>query len=439
MLLWLKRFLPKSLFGRTLLILVSPLVLLQAIAAYVFFETHWDTLARRLSASVAGDVAMVAELSERSFDAAGREAFLDTALRNTGIRFGFVDGAILPNTPDRGDDGSTLAALLIAGLEERVQRPFTIDNGADDRHVLIGVQLAQGVLTATVSRKRLFSTTTYVFLLWMVGSSLILVAIAAAFMRNQVRPIRRLAAAAEAFGKGRDTPGFKIEGATEVRRAALEFLRMRERITRAVTQRTEMLAGVSHDLRTPLTRMKLALAFLPESPETAELQSDIAEMERMVDGYLAFARGEGTEPTVATDLKGLIEDVVTNARRAGADVSLTLATLPSLSIKPMALKRGLDNLIGNAARYGSHIAVAARQDQTAIEITVDDNGPGIPRAQREDVFKPFYRLDKSRNAATGGVGLGLTIARDVVRSHGGEVMLADSPLGGLRATIRLPV
>jgi two-component system osmolarity sensor histidine kinase EnvZ len=435
---FIKRFLPRSLFGRSLMILVTPVVLLQIVATYVFYEQHWETMSKRLSSGVAGDIAMVIDVLGQDLDTASRDTMLALAERHTGIRMHFAGTEILPNRPAHAT-GSSVGGMLAAALDERVARPFQLDADSDDRNVLVEIQLSEGVLHASVPRKRLFSSTTYVFILWMIGTSLILYAIAGVFMRNQVRPIRRLAAAAESFGKGHEIRDFKPEGASEVRRAAIEFNRMRERITRQITQRTAMLAGVSHDLRTPLTRLKLQLALLGEGPEIDELKTDVVEMEKMLDAYLAFVRGEGAEAVVSTDLRPLLEEVVGGARRDGGRVALEVDDDLQVKLRPNAFRRGITNLVANACRYGGTVAIRAHQNNGTLELTVDDDGPGIPPDQREDAFRPFFRLDPSRNAATGGVGLGLTIARDVVRGHGGDVVLGTSPLGGLRATVRLPV
>jgi two-component system osmolarity sensor histidine kinase EnvZ len=224
-----------------------------------------------------------------------------------------------------------------------------------------------------------------------------------------------------------------------VRQAATAFLRMRDRIKRQIDQRTEFLAGVSHDLRTPLTRMKLQLALLRDVPEAKDLESDVSEMERMVEGYLAFARGEGTEQMQPTDMAALLRDVVSQTRRDGLVIDLHMEDVTTMPLRREAMRRCLANLIGNAGRHGKHVSVRGGRRRRAIEITVDDDGPGIPLDRREDVFRPFFRLDQSRNPATGGVGLGLSIARDVVRNHGGELTLEDAPGGGLRARIWLPV
>lgn len=302
--------------------------------------------------------------------------------------------------------------------------------------------MADGVLSVMSPERRLFTPTSYIFILWMVGSAIVLFAVAILFMRNQIRPIKRLAIAADALGKGRDVSNFKMEGATEVRQAASAFLLMRERIQRQINQRTEMLAGVSHDLRTPLTRMKLALDMIEDpdlDPEVEELKADVAEMEEMIEGYLAFARGEGTEAVQPTDLTRLLNEVAAGARREGTEVTLTAPEGLSLPLRPNAVRRCIANLLVNAGRHAGTAWVKAERKDGVIEITVDDDGPGIPAYLRDDVFKPFFRVDSSRNLDTGGSGLGLTIARDVARSHGGDITLDDSPYGGLRAVIRLPI
>jgi two-component system osmolarity sensor histidine kinase EnvZ len=338
-------------------------------------------------------------------------------------------------------------AELRAALAERVRLPFRIDwSGRAEREVQIRVQLPDGVLHVDAPAKRLFTGTVTVFVLWLIGSALILFAIAAVFMRNQVKPVRRLALAADAFGKGRDVGPIKPEGADEVRQAATAFNLMQERLRRFLAQRTEMLAGVSHDLRTPLTRMRLALTMLgtrnpAEAEEVGAIGEDIAEMERMIEGYLAFARGEGAEQAQPTDLAALLADMAERARAAGAEVSLQASDPLVLPLRADAMRRCLGNLVDNARRHAGHVWLAAervvRGGGEAVQITVDDDGPGIPPGRREEAFRPFVRLDGGRGGSS-HTGLGLTIARDIVRAHGGEIALEDSPQGGLRARIRLP-
>jgi two-component system, OmpR family, osmolarity sensor histidine kinase EnvZ len=432
----IKRVLPQTMFGRSVLLIVVPLVLLQIIATWVFYGRHWEIVSRRLAADVAGEIGMVVDAMKYADTPEETTRLLENASGLTGIRFAIDQTAVLPPEPPPGS--SRLEEHLRNYLSELVDLPYVLDTGSDARDIHIQVQLAQRVLAADVPRNRVYTSTTYVFVLWMIGSSLILLAVAALFLRNQVKSLRRLAAAAEGFGKGRPVAFTKIEGALEVRQAGAAFMQMRDRIPRQIRQRTEMLAGVSHDLRTPLTRMKLALEMLPAEPVAAELKSDVADMERLVNLYLDFARGEGTETPVETDIGMLIEDVAATARREGGELAVAPADALVLPVRPNALRRCLGDLLANARRYGRHVWVSSILLADAIDILVDDDGPGIPPADRERVFQPFVRLDASRNPSTGGVGLGLTIARDVARSHGGDVRLETSPHGGLRARIHLP-
>ena len=435
--MWLKRLLPHGLLGRSLMIIFTPLLVVQLVSTYVFYTSHWENIARRLADGLAGDIGTVID-DMRAFPAAdSRLTLLRIASERMELDIRFTEAGILPNAPQRSVNGIMDKALRQA-LTRRLGRPFQIDNSTA-REVVIRIQLSDGLLEVSTPAKRLFSYTTTVFVLWMAGSSLLLLAVATVFMRNQVRSVRRLAKAADRFGRGLEVGDFKPEGATEVRQAAQAFNLMRERIQRQIQQRTEMLAGVSHDLRTPLTRMKLELAMMGDPEAVADLSEDVAEMERMVEGYLAFARGEGSEKPVPSDLAALVEEVVARARREGREIDVhTEGALP-MSLRPHALARAIGNLVGNAIRYAPHVRVRVGRRKDGAEVIVDDDGPGIPPAQRDEVFKPFTRLESSRNTKTGGVGLGLTISRDIARSHGGDVILEDSPMGGLRARLKLPM
>jgi len=433
----IKKYLPKSLLGRSLLIIVTPLVILQLVSAAIFYETHWDKVTLKLARGVAGDIAAVISLMRRAPDAEGRNRILDVAASNMGLVVSLKKSAVLPNVSP-SPKGLT-ERMLTRAMISHVSKPFRLDTKSSNRDVIIDVQLASGVLHVTTSRKRLFSSTAYVFVLWMVGTSLILFVVATIFMRNQVKPIRRLAIAADDFGKGRDVSQFKPEGASEVRQASSAFLAMRDRIVRQIKQRTDMLAGVSHDLRTPLTRMRLQLELLGPDVDTEDLKDDITEMEHMLDGYLAFARGEGAEDPKPTDFTALLKEAAAQARRRGGAVDLHTEGQLTASLRPNAFRRCLTNLIDNAIQYADHVSVRAGQRGDAIEVTIDDDGPGIPEDQRDEVFKPFYRIEGSRNPGTGGVGLGMTIARDVMRGHGGDILLGDSPNGGLRVRLRVPL
>lgn len=435
---FIKKFLPRSLLGRSLMILVVPLVLLQVISAFVFYEAHWDKVSQYLARGLAGDVGAMVDLVRDNPSEAGIARSIEIARNRFNMVVELKKGEILPNTKDIVQ-GDLPDPFFLSALDERVGLPYHILMSKDDKTITIEVQLGEGVLRATALRKRLFSSTTYVFVLWMVGSSLLLFGVAIIFMRNQVRPIRRLAIAADAFGKRQDVERFKPEGALEVRQAATAFLKMKSRIERQIEQRTRMLAGVSHDLRTPLTRMKLQLAMMGENEDTKDLNDDVSEMEHMLEGYLAFARGEGGETPVDTNLSELIGNVVNAIKRKGVDIDFHYEGQVYLQVRPNAFRRALTNLIENAGRYGEHVSVRVGKRNEMIEVTVDDDGPGIAPDKREDVFKPFFRLDQSRNVQTGGVGLGLSIVQDVVRAHGGDIQLTDSPQNGLRARLSFPI
>ncbi|MBC8158925.1 MAG: two-component sensor histidine kinase [Rhodospirillales bacterium] len=432
-----KNILPRSLLGRSIMIIVTPLVILQVVSGFIFYESHWDKVTLRLARGVAGDVASVITMMRQFPGDENKDRIVGIAAANLGLSIRMAPGEILPNEAPQGAD--LMERMLIRSLSEQVNRPFQIDARSLEKYVVIRVQLPDGIVEFITSRKRLFSSTVYVFVLWMVGTSLILFGVATIFMRNQVKPIRRLAIAADNFGKGREVTGFKPEGAMEVRQAASAFLAMRERILRQIGQRTDMLAGVSHDLRTPLTRMKLQLEMARGLDGVDDMKADVDEMEHMLESYLAFARGEGAEPPRPTNLTDLLNEVAAQARRGGGAVDLHTEGEIALPLRPNTFKRALTNLIENAQHYADHVSVNAGRRGDVIEVVIDDDGPGIPEDKRDDVFKPFYRLDAARKPGTGGTGLGLAIARDVVRGHGGDIELDDAPGGGLRARIRLPL
>ena len=433
-----KRFLPRGLFGRSLIIIVAPIVILQAIIAYVFFERDLDTTTRRLARDVAADMALLVAL-EDNHQGPERERLRALAARQLNYRIRFLRGDDI--APYRGKLTSTIDLALDDILEQRIgsDRDFRTARIGDDFEIRVDVK--DGVLAVLVPRDRVTVSKPDIFILWMVGSSLLLMGIAIIFLRNQVRPIERLARAADSFGKGRAVPDFKPYGATEVRRAAQAFITMRDRLERHVTQRTEMLAGVSHDLKTPLTRLKLALAMMEGDPETGPMRADIAEMEHMLDEYLAFARGEGGEESIVTDLGEMVRDAAAAAAKARQrdGVAVTAPHHIDVSVKRAGLRRVLANLLDNALKHGTKVAIALTQNNRVVEIAVEDNGPGIAPDRYEEAFRPFRRLDQGRNLQSGGSGLGLAIARDIARAHGGDILLDKSALGGLKATIRLPV
>jgi two-component system, OmpR family, osmolarity sensor histidine kinase EnvZ len=439
----LKRLLPRGLFGRSLIIIVTPMVMLQGIVTYAFFVRHSDIMTVQMAKGGAADVAYLIDIVEHYPPGPTRDTLLRMAARNLDYQVSFLPGQrVVAQSSEH----------LTPHLKDAMRRVFTQQFGESypfnahtvGQYVDLRVQLKDGVLRLVILQKRLVAANADVFVLWMVVSSLVLLGVAILFLRNQVRPIERLASAAEAFGKGRAVPDFKPYGATEVRRAAQAFITMRARIDRFLQQRTEMLAGVSHDLKTPLTRLRLQLAMMGDSVDVAPLREDVIEMEHMLDEYLEFARGEGGEDSQNADLAEIVEEAASGAKRVGTATGTDRLQVESepgitLAVKRQALKRCTMNLIDNALKHGRHVAVGLRRAGASVEIVVDDDGPGIPEARREEAFRPFHRLDEGRNLQSGGVGLGLAIARDIARAHGGDLTLATSPAGGLRATIRLPV
>jgi two-component system osmolarity sensor histidine kinase EnvZ len=434
---FVKRRLPTSLWGRALLIIVLPVALMQVAVTWAFFDAHWETSTARLSDSLAGDIAWTIGTYEDDPTPANFKRIADRAERVMQLSIALQEGRKLPSK--HKPLFAPFDRLLKHALAGRLEQPFWFNTTRYPAYVDIRVQLPQGVLRVIAPRDRAFATRGNIFILWLVGATIILTTVAVLFIRNQVRAIERLAAAAEAFGKGAEAPDFKPYGAKEVRQAAFAFLDMRERIQRHLEQRTALLASVSHDLRTPLTRLKLELALSDPSKRNEAMKRDLAEMEHMIDEYLAFARGQAGEAVEVVAVRGLIEEVGEGARRAGAEIEVAADPELEASVRPNAFKRALANLVMNAAAHGERVRVAARPlPSGGVEIAVDDDGPGIPPDQYEEAFRPFSRLDEARNQNLKGVGLGLAIARDVARGHGGDVVLERSALGGLRAVVRLP-
>jgi two-component system osmolarity sensor histidine kinase EnvZ len=436
---WLRTLLPRTLFGRTFLITVLPVALLLAVSTYIFYARHWDALSRRLAQSLAGEIDLVSRLAQGPLDDDAR-LILGAAQRTLGFDLHFLP-------PGRWPEIAALPTTArLAGLETelagRLALPFRLALAPEREEIDIFIVLPDGrILQFSTTRKRLYSPTVLIYVVWTVGLSAVLLFTALIVLNNQIRPIRTLARAAEAFGKGQSPRRLRLHGATEVRQATHAFNDMQARIQRQMQQRTEMLSGISHDLRTPITRLRLHLSMLEEVLPTADqaaMQNDLLEMERMIEAYLAFARGEDGEPTEPLPLPKLLASVCDPVIRQGG--ALTLGAVPPLvlQVRPMAMRRCLANLIANACKYGQHVVVrVAVAEDAALHIHIDDDGPGIPPAQRETVFRPFYRLEASRNPATGGVGLGLSITRDIARAHGGDVVLSTAPEGGLRATVIL--
>jgi two-component system osmolarity sensor histidine kinase EnvZ len=435
----LRDLLPKGLRARTLAMIILPVAIMQVAVVYGFFDQHWRTVTARLTQSTAGDVAYLVrsfEADPQGFDSVSQR-FFETA----DISADFAAGEALPSTL-RPAFFTALDRMLRRALEANLDNEFWFDTTRYPAYVDIRVAASGGVLRLIVQRDQVFAPTGYIFLFWLAGATVLLTAVSILFIKNQVRAVLRLSEAAEAFGKGRDIEGFKPAGATEVRRAAQSFIEMRDRLRAHMEQRTALLASVSHDLRTPLTRLKLALAMAPQGAWRDEAQGEIGEMAAMLDEYLAFARGQGEGEPVEADIASIARQAMEAAARGGADIALDVAAESgalSAPVRALALRRCIANLLDNAASFGTQVRIQVRRHDGAVEVLVDDDGPGIPPDRREQAFAPFSRLDDSRNQNRAGVGLGLAIARDVARGHGGDVTLEDSPLGGLRARLRIPV
>jgi two-component system osmolarity sensor histidine kinase EnvZ len=433
----LKRLLPTTLFGRSLLIIVLPVAIMQIAVTWAFFDAHWQSVTAKLSEGLAGDIAWAVQSYEDDPSPAAVEKLAKRAEDSLSLSIAFQKGRKLPT----GHRPSLFAALdrsLDRALEDRLDNPFWFDTTRYRAYIDIRVKVDGGVLQIYALRDRAYATQGHIFILWMVVATMLLTAVAILFIRNQVRAIERLAEAADAFGRGED-PDFKPHGAREVRQAALAFIAMKLRIQRHIEQRTALLASVSHDLRTPLTRLKLEMAMAEPCEQMEAMKGDLAEMEHMIDEYLAFARGEGGEAIQVVDLSELVESVVADAERGGAAIETEITQGLETRLRPLTFRRALANLIDNGVAHADRVRVTVSPRQTGgVDVAVDDDGPGIPEDKYEEAFKPFSRLDDSRNQNEKGVGLGLAIARDMARGLGGDLVLSRSALGGLRALIRLP-
>lgn len=426
----LRDYTPRGYNARNVLILVVPMLIFMLAMTLYFFNNHVQDVNTKLSRSVSQELAVLVDTVEQH-----PENW--PSLVHSYARSGLMGVTLTPGVSAlSAPPGRSCCRELATELEGRLPGRFALAFQPGD---LVSVRILSeaGLIEAKFERKRVVVITAHIFIVWSVIFSLFLLATSYAFLRNQVRSILQLAAAADAFGRGEDAPEYRPSGALEVRRAARSLIRMRNRIRRYADQRTAMLAGVSHDLRTPLSRLKLELALLPKDIDTTEAKADIAEMERMLDGYLAFARGEESEQPEDIDLVQLVR-AASGLASGRAAVSVQAPGAARFRGRPMALTRAVTNLVNNAADHASTVRISVSREPSEALIVIEDDGPGIPPELYEEAFRPFSRLDPARNQNVSGVGLGMSIARDTARAHGGDVTLARSDLGGLRATIRLP-
>jgi two-component system osmolarity sensor histidine kinase EnvZ len=428
---------PKGLFARSLIIIIAPVVLLQSLVAFVFMERNWSDVTQRLSAATAGEIAAIVDIIDHYPQGSDFAEVTEIAASRFGLNIAVLPPEPLP-PPGPKPFFSPLDRLLSHEITRQVGRPFWIDTVGRSNQLEIRIQLEHNVLRIFAPRSQTYASNALLFISAMVATSVVLLAIAIVFLRNQIKPILRLTAAVDAFGKGRAVGDFAPRGAREVRQATVAFHLMRERVERQIEQRTAMLAGVSHDLRTVLTRLKLQLTFLPDSEDVTAMKSDVADMDKMLEGYLAFARGQSDEQAVPTDVAAMLRDIAQESRISGHDTEVSFSGDPTVRLRPQSYKRCIANLVSNAGRHGDHIVILGRHADDHLTVTVDDDGPGVPFEEQEAVFKPFYRLDNARNLDESGTGLGLPIARDIARSHGGDIALSESPMGGLRVTVTIP-
>ncbi|MCU0832319.1 MAG: ATP-binding protein [Rhizobiaceae bacterium] len=436
--LQIARRMPKQLYARALIIVIAPMILLQSVIAFVFMERHWQTVTQRLSTAVVRDIAAVIDMVETYPTQEGAAQAVRIAQDRMSLKVDLIAPDPFPPATRR-PFLSILDQVLSEEIAKQIGRPFWIDTVGDSNVVEIRIMLEGQALRVFARRNQAYASNSHIFLLWMVGTSLVLLAIAITFLRNQIRPIQALARAAEAFGRGqKPAEDFRPRGADEVRRAGNAFLRMRERIERQIEQRTQMLTGVSHDLRTVLTRFRLQLEFASTEEDREALRKDVDEMQSMLEGYLAFARGDVAEEPSIVSLPVFFSRFEDEARMRGKSFVVLTADAGDVHVKPNGFSRLMANLISNALRHADRVTLAVRRNARSVVFVIDDNGPGIPPDKREDVFRPFFRLDEARNLNESGTGLGLAIARDLARGHGGEITLDDSPQGGLRVIVSLP-
>lgn len=429
----LKRYVPKSIFGRSVLIIIVPIIVMQMIVAYIFFNAHWATVTANLTESVAADVAVATELYSRDPSVEAAEA-LDALLRpDMQLSVRLKPGEALP-VSRRRNIFSVLDQSIGRALGNAIEEPFWFDTTRYPHHIDIRVEVDEGVLQFYAARDRVFAPTGFVFIFWLVTATILLTLVSVLYIRRQSVPIRELADAADAFGKGQDVSTYKPHGAAEVRRAGQSFMKMRQRIHRHLEQRTLMLAGVSHDLRTPLTRLKLALSMAETKEDIEDAKRDLDEMEAMLSAYLDFARGAGEGEPEPVQIDALLTQI-------GDDEAIPVETSGhsvTIEAREQQLRRAVINLVNNARKYARDPYVTMEAQSGHVLIHIDDTGPGIPADQRDDVQRPFSRMNDARTQNVEGVGLGLAVARDIAQRHGGRLKLEDSPRGGLRATIQLP-
>jgi two-component system, OmpR family, osmolarity sensor histidine kinase EnvZ len=428
-----KKIIPLSLLGRSIIIIFVPIIILMIVTSLIFYQTSWNIISKRLTESVVADINVIVKLIDQNL----KTEAINIAKEDFKMKINIQENSLIDQMifqEQRGILSKRLKQALI-----NLNKPFFYDLSKIDKGVIIIIQLGDDLLIISVDKDRLYSETAFVFLLWMLFASIILLFFSYFFMNKQIRPLKRLAIIAETFGRGLDAPELQSSGASEIRQTANAFNHMRTRIKRFLKQRTDMLAGVSHDLRTPLTRMKLQLSLLKEEKAKKELELDINEMTAMLDSYVSFVRSEAPEPIENINLNSLIKEILKNIDQKIIEIIFQERNVIKTSGRPVQLKRAFQNIIDNSIRYSHKLNIEICINDDDCCIVIEDDGPGIPNKNFEDVFKPFFTLDPSRNKLKGESGLGLSITRDIIRAHGGEIKLDKSKFGGLKSVIELPI
>jgi len=429
----IKKFLPQTLLGRSIMILVIPLIILQLIITVIFYNRHWDTITRHRTIDFVKDITLVVESFEKNKSIENQKWTLNNVSEKLQLQTFYKKNVTL-NLEQHELKPTKLKKYLLENLDP-LNKKFNLDINDKKKLITVMVELDEGVLEFRASKKRIYSSTTYIFILWMISASIILFIVALLFLKNQIKPIRKLAIAVDRFGKGKNIGNFKPSGAREVRRVSNAFKIMKERIENSISQRNKMFSSISHDIRTILTRMKLNLEL--HKLDKGGLKKDLVEMEQMVEEYLKYAKGEEKEKIQKVNITSLINLI--KKRYSKKNIYFNNGKKISISVRLNSIKRCINNLLSNSLKFSKNIKITCNKKNNYVEIIIDDDGPGIPEKERKKVLQPFYRVEDSRNRDTGGIGLGITIAADIINNHGGNFFLDKSPLGGLRAKIYLPI
>ena len=426
-----KDILPKGLYSRSLLIIIVPVVVLQGILTFVFLDRHWQLVTRKLSSAVASEIATFVDVAP----SLGLNKVVELSKKFYDAEVNYIPNQKLINNIPKPIN--LVENTLSKELSKIMTDNFWVDAHTYEKRVIVQIEKKEGIYEFTIPRRNVYATNSHIFLVWMVISSLLLVSVAVIFMRQQIKPIEKLSKAAQQFGLGKKMENFKPSGATEVRRAAEAYLKMQERIERFIEQRTLMLAGVSHDLRTPLTRLKLQLEMLSDDKTNIELLSDVNEMQKMLENYLDFAEDVTREKAINTDLKQMIKEIINSESIENKVIEFNVKNDKPIffECRAIAMKRCITNLLNNACSYGDDIRVALEKKKDVIDISIEDNGPGIDKTDYDKAIKPFIRLDSSRNQNIPGSGLGLSISQDITSNHGGKLIMSRSDMGGLKVQL----